>query len=425
MNLKKNAKDNLEYMIEGIKYVCNNFKARAPGSQSERDAQAFFKEELGKYSDEVIMEDFDLHPHAFMGFIPFAAIFGIIAVAGYWLAPVVGSWLAVVAFALILFSVLMFIFEFMFYGEFVDFLFPKRVSRNVYATRKPTGEVKRRIIFGGHADVAAEWTYSYIGELKALAPVMGGAIGGMFVIFCALLAYLIKVISTSFAVVELTGVWKVLGIVMLVFIPFLIAIIFFINWRIYVDGANDNLSACYIAAAVLKAMSDNDIRFENTEVGCFISGAEEAGIRGARAFARKHKKELQDVESVLIAMDTMREIEQLQIYNIGCTGTVHSSKAVGDLIHEAGINCGIDMPRAQLYPGAIDSDAWAQEGLTAAGFCGVNHDPKRYYHTRQDTADNISPECIELSLEICLEIAELYDKNGGIKHYEEARKNKK
>ena len=371
------------------------------------------------------MEDFDLHPHAFMGFIPFAAIFGIIAVAGYWLAPVIGSWLAVVAFALILFSVLMFIFEFMFYGEFVDFLFPKRVSRNVYATRKPTGEVKRRIIFGGHADVAAEWTYSYIGELKALAPVMGGAIGGMFVIFCALLAYLIKVISTSFAVVELTGVWKVLGIVMLVFIPFLIAIIFFINWRIYVDGANDNLSACYIAAAVLKAMSDNDIRFENTEVGCFISGAEEAGIRGARAFARKHKKELQDVESVLIAMDTMREIEQLQIYNIGCTGTVHSSKAVGDLIHEAGINCGIDMPRAQLYPGAIDSDAWAQEGLTAAGFCGVNHDPKRYYHTRQDTADNISPECIELSLEICLEIAELYDKNGGIKHYEEARKNKK
>ena len=425
MNLKKNAKDNLEYMIDGIKYVCEHYKDRAPGSQSERDAQAFFKKELGKYSDEVIMEDFELHPKAFLGFIPLAAILGMASIAGYWLSPIIGSWVAVVAFALILFSVLMFIFEFMFYGEFVDFLFPKKVSRNVYAARKPTGEVKRRIIFGGHADVSAEWTYSYIGELKALAPVMAGAIGGMFVIFGVLLAYLIKVISVGFAVVELTGVWKVLGIVTLVFIPFLIAIIFFINWRVYVDGANDNLSACYIAAAVLKAMSDNDIRFENTEVGCFISGAEEAGIRGARAFARKHKKELQEVESVLIAMDTMREIDQLQIYNIGCTGTVHSSKAVGDLIHEAGINCGIDMPRAQLYPGAIDSDAWAQEGLTAAGFCGVNHDPKRYYHTRQDTADNISPECIELSLEICLEIAELYDKNGGIKHYEEARKNKK
>lgn len=425
MNLKKNAKDNLEYMIDGIKYVCEHYKNRAPGSQSERDAQEFFKKELSKYSDEVIMEDFELHPKAFMGFIPFAAILVILSVAAYWLAPVVGSWLVIPAVIFTLFAVLMFIFEFMFYGEFVDFLFPKKVSRNVYAARKPKGDVKRRIIFGGHADVSAEWTYSYIGELKALAPVMAGGIIGMFVVFFTNVAYLIKTISVGMQPVELVGVWKVLGIVMFVFLPFVAGFIFFINWRIYVDGANDNLSACYIAAAVLKAMSDNDIRFENTEVGCFISGAEEAGIRGARAFARKHKKELQDVESVLIAMDTMREIEQLQIYNIGCTGTVHSSKAVGDLIHEAGINCGIDMPRAQLYPGAIDSDAWAQEGLTAAGFCGVNHNPKRYYHTRQDTADNISPECIELSLEICLEIAELYDKNGGIKHYEEARKNKK
>ncbi len=425
MNLKKNAKDNMSYMLEGIRYVCDHFKERGPGSQAERDAQEFFKNELGKYSDEVIMEDFELHPKAFMGFIPLAAILVILSAAGYWLAPVIGAWVVILGVIFTLFAVLMFIFEFMFYGEFVDFLFPKKVSRNVYASRKPTGEVKRRIIFGGHADVSPEWTYSYLGEIKALAPVMAGGILGMFVVFFVNLAYLIKSLSVGMQTVEIVGVWKILGIVMLVFIPFVFAIIFFINWKVYVDGANDNLSACYIAAAVLKTMADNDIRFENTEVGCFISGSEEAGIRGARAFARKHKKELLETESVLIAMDTMREIDQLQIYNIGCTGTVHSSKAVGDLIHEAGINCGIDMPRAQLYPGAIDSDAWAQEGLTAAGFCGVNHDPKRYYHTRQDTADNISPECIELSLEICLEIAELYDKKGGIKSYEEARKNKK
>ena len=421
MNLKSKAKDNLEYMVEGICYVCNKFKQRGPGTQSERDAQAFFKEELGKYSDEVIMEDFDVHPKAFMGFIPIAAIVSLLAIGFYWLAPVVSNFLLVVGFLFSVFAVIMFIFEFMFYKEFVDFLFPKKVSRNVYAVRKPSGEVKRRIIFGGHADVSPEWTYSYLGELKALAPVMGGSVIGMFIIFFVNLAYLIKVALSGFESVEITGVWKIFGIVMCVFIPFIVAIIFFINWKVLVDGANDNLSACYVAACVLKTMEDNGVRFENTEVGCFIAGSEEAGIRGSRAFARKHKKELQDIETVFVAMDTMREIEMLQIYNIGCTGTVHSSKAVGDLIYEAGLNCGIDMPRAQLYPGAIDSDAWAQEGLTAAGFCGVNHNPKRYYHTRQDTADNISPECIELSLQICLEIAELYDKNGGIKKYEAAR----
>ncbi|NLA76567.1 MAG: Zn-dependent exopeptidase M28, partial [Clostridiales bacterium] len=152
-------------------------------------------------------------------------------------------------------------------------------------------------------------------------------------------------------------------------------------------------------------------------------GSEEAGLRGAQAFAKKHKAAgdglITDVETIYISMDTMREIEQLQVYTMGCTGTVRSSEPVGDLLREAGLNCGVDMPRAALYPGAVDSDGFAQHGLTAAGFCGVNHDPKKYYHTREDTADNISPECIDISLKICMEAAELYDKNGGIAKYGE------
>ena len=40
------------------------------------------------------------------------------------------------------------------------------------ARRAPKGEVKRRIIFGGHTDAANEWTYSLHGGIKSLAPVM-------------------------------------------------------------------------------------------------------------------------------------------------------------------------------------------------------------------------------------------------------------
>ncbi len=424
MDVVKNAKDNLAFMIDGIRYICENYKERSPGSQSERKAQEYFKELLGKYSDDVIMEDFPVHPKAFMGFIPIAAAFSILSVIFYWIASSCGNIFSVAAVIMMIISVLMFTFEFMLYREFVDFLFPKKISSNVYAVRKSAGETKRRIIFGGHTDVSPEWTFSYLGELKALAPVMAGGIGGMFFIFFANVAYFIKILASGYNSVAIDGVWKVLGIIMLVFIPFVFCMFFFINWGQLVDGANDNLSACYVAISVLKAMHDNDIRFENTEVGCLLAGSEEAGIRGSRAFARKHKEEIQEIETVFIAMDTMREIEQLQIYTIGCTGTVRADEAVGDLLHEAGVNCGIDMKRAELYPGAIDSDAWAQEGLMAAGFCGVNHDPKRYYHTRLDTIDNINPDCIELSLRICLESAKLYDKNGGIKKYKEARKKK-
>ena len=43
-----------QYMKDGIRYVCENFKNRAPGSKSERDAQAYFKTELEKYADELL-----------------------------------------------------------------------------------------------------------------------------------------------------------------------------------------------------------------------------------------------------------------------------------------------------------------------------------------------------------------------------------
>ncbi len=412
--MKKTTPNTLKYMVDGIDYVCKNFKRRGPGTQSERDAQDFFKKELEKYSDTVISEDFTVHPHAFMGFIFYSAAFSILGIIFYWLSdkspffPIAGCFLTLLA-------VLMFLFEFLFYGEFVDLLFPKKISRNVYATRKPTGEVKRRIIFGGHTDVSPEWTFSYHGGLPALATVIAGSIISMFLIFGSNVAIFINSLTGN---VTIEGGWKVLGIILACTIPFLIAICFFINWKELVDGANDNLSANYISIAVLKEMADNDFRFENTEVCCLLAGSEEAGIRGSKAFARKHKKELSDTETVFIAMDTMREIKELRINEIGCTGTVRNNHAVGNLIHQAGLNCGIDIPRAEVYPGAVDSESFTKEGIPACGFCGVSHDPQKYYHTREDTSNNISTECIELSLDICREIAKLYDSSGGIKKYE-------
>ena len=305
------------------------------------------------------------------------------------------------------------------YREFVDFLFPRKVSRNVMARRAPKGEVKRRIIFGGHTDAANEWTYSLHGGIKSLAPVMGGSIGGLIAVV---------IFDVVWMIYSFTGgnyeskFWLVCGIIQLILVPFFIAICFFINWKVVVDGANDNLSADFIAMGVIKEMAENDVRFENTEVCALLSGSEEAGIRGALAYAKAHKEELQNVETVFIAMDTMREIEQLQIYTQGCTGTQKNSNAVAEIIYEAGENCGIEMKETELYPGAIDAEAFSRLGLLASGFCGVNHDPKTYYHTRLDTADNISEECINLSLDICLEAARLYDEKGGIDAFREEGK---
>lgn len=408
-----------KYMVDGIRYICENFKERGPGTHSERKAQKFLKSELEQWADETELENFDLHPSAFMGWIIPAGIIGIISVIFYWITykgAVNNSALAVISVIITLLALSCLVVEFLMYREYIDFLFPKKTSRNVMARRKPTGEVKRRIIFCGHTDAANEWTYSLHGGLKSLAPVMGGSVGGLIFICIFNIIWMIY----SFTGGDYTSkFWLIMGIIQLVFIPFFIAILFFINWRVIVDGANDNLTADYIAMSVLKEMSDNNKRYENTEVCCLLTGSEEAGLRGAVAYAKRHQEELKSIETVVIAMDTMREIEQLQIYTQGCTGTQKNSNAVGELIYEAGVNCGIEMKETDIYPGAVDAEGFSRYGIEAVGFCGVNHDPKTYYHTRLDTPDNMNEECINLSLDICLEAAELYDRMGGIENFRE------
>lgn len=423
MRLTNGASENThKFMSDGIRYICENFKERAPGTHSERKAQKFLKGELEKWADEVEMEDFELHPHAFMGWIIPSAVLGILSVIFYWLTfrhVVDGPALAVISVIITLFALSCLIVEFLMYREYIDFLFPKKISRNVMARRKPIGQVKKRIIFCGHTDAANEWTYSLHGGIKSLAPVMGGSIGGLIAISIFNIIWLIYDLAGG---AYISKFWMVIGIIELILIPFFIAIMFFINWKVVVDGANDNLTADFISMGVLKEMADNNKRYQNTEVCCLLTGSEEAGLRGAVAYAKRHEKELKEVETIVIAMDTMREIEQLQIYTQGCTGTQKNSNAVGELLYEAGVNCGIEMKETDIYPGAVDAEGFSRYGIESVGFCGVNHDPKTYYHTRLDTADNISEECINLSLDICLEAAELYDRSEGIDSFREEGK---
>ncbi len=400
-------KQTMEYIVKGIKFICDTCKERLPGSASERKAQAYFADELKKWTDTTISEDFDLHPLGFMGFIPFAAVFGIFASILFFIqrwfdAPA----LVVVAMLLALLCALMFIFEFLLYREFIDFVFPKKRSCNVYAVRKSSEEPIRRIVFGGHADAANEWTYSFRGGMPALATAIGGSVFGLFFILISDLVYIIM----GFPAIQ--GAWNIIAYIQLVLIAAFIMIAFFINWKIVVDGANDNLSACYVSMAVVREMAENDFRFKNTEVGVIITGSEEAGLRGALAFGKKHREEMSEIETIFIPLETLRETSQLAIYELDQTGTVRNDKRVSALLRKAGLDIGLDLHVAELYPGSTDAAGFTRTGLISCGLGGVNHNPQKYYHTRMDRADNISEDCMERTLEICHAAAKIFDEVG-------------
>ena len=166
--------------------------------------------------------------------------------------------------------------------------------------------------------------------------------------------------------------------------------------------------------AVMQYLVDNDIRFENTEVISISMSSEEAGLRGAKAFAKAHAKEYADsgVETIAICTDTLRDFDDMGIYNKDMTGTVKLDAKVAGLVKEASNIAGLNLPYANVFFGSSDAAALAQGGMKACCLAAMDPTPARYYHTRLDTADNLDKRTIAAGVNTLLEAAFLFDEKG-------------
>lgn len=401
------SQSTLTYIVKQIRHACCNYKERKAGSAGERACQTHFARELGQWSDMVGIEDFTLHPDAFLGWVRPACILGGISCLLIWFQLFGGGRrLALAALLCAGAAALLCLGQFILYRKWFDFLYPKSSSLNVFARRKPKGQIRARIIFGGHADAAYEMPFLLHPNKRLIYGVIGGAIGGLACLLCIALGFFIR---TGYGPVSAQGVWLALGILALMAMPALCAALFFIDRKRVVDGANDNLSGCLVAMGVLREMARQGVRLEHTEVCCLITGGEESGLRGAMAFAKAHKTEMQQVDTIFIALETLREPQQLMVYTRGINGTQANSPRAAALLRRAARSQGIALEEAGVYPGATDAEAFSREGLAACALCGVDHDPKPYYHTRLDSYENIDASCLRLSLNICLQAAAILD----------------
>ena len=373
-----------EYMVKEITYICKNLGKRDPGSEGEKKACEYMakvlKEDCG--CDRADVESFSENPGSFFGWLFFTLTFVLAAVVLYFFAPIASVILIVLGLILAL-------LQFGLYIKAVDIFFPKKTGHNVTAIKKCTGETKRRIIFNGHPDAAWEWPVNY-----ALGGVgfEGHALIGFAGAFYYLILSIIQVAVNGSAGADISTPLGKAGLWGLIFVPFIFGLYFMVNYRRVVDGANDNLSGCYMGIALLKALKDEGIEFENTELGVVLTGSEEAGLRGAKAWCEAHKDEFNDVPTFIYSFDTIHDPNFLMVNYRDLNATVKADTDASDLFMEAADELNIQCKRGMVPPlgGATDSAAFAQAGLRSAGITGLNHKLESYYHTRRDSYDNMN-----------------------------------
>lgn len=402
------------YAARAIKKVCKEIGPRFSGTEAEKQSIEYMSEELKTCCDDVKIDSFSVHPKAFLGWIPMSGTLMIIASVLFFVAQffeIAALFIATVAIS----AVCLFfgITEFAFYLETLDKFTPKKTSYNTYGIRKASGETKRRIIFAGHADSSMEWRFSYLGGPVLLIATLGGALLGLVYSLVAGIVVLIKSYTDPAFISSLAV--DILSYIMLFFIIFFISAVFMYDKNRVVEGANDNLTGCFASIAVLKFMQDNDIRLENTEVVALCTGSEETGLRGAKDFCKKHADEFSDVETIFIALDTLRDYDYMGIYNKDMSGIVRNDPEVCRLMREAGNIAGLEnLPYRTITIGASDAAAVSRSknAIKAAAFAAMDPAPARYYHTRLDTHENLDLKTIEAGVGLCLETAFLYDEKG-------------
>lgn len=414
-SLIDNKAQSAQFMCDEIAHICNDMPKRDPGSVGEKMAceymADYLKNDCGCERSDV--ESFKENPNAFFGWIYFTITFVLAGMVLFFFMPIVGAVITALGF------VILFV-QFGLYKKLVDKFFPEKTGHSVTAIKKCTGEVKGRVFFNGHPDAVWNWPVNNkFGGTAHVAHLVTSVVSGLIVLGLNIAAAVKTGCRpvTDYTIAGYTSLYTPvlfwMGIAILVMVPCLVGMYFMWDENTITDGANDNLTGCYMGIAILKAMKDQGIELEHTEVGVIISGSEEAGLRGAMAWCEAHKGEFDDVPTWIYSYDTIHESRFLGVNYRDLNGTVKSDKEVSDSFVNAANELGIKCTKTWVPPfgGATDNAAFNKAGFRSTGITALDHNLQDYYHTMRDTADNLNPECLADCYAISVRCLENFDRD--------------
>lgn len=381
-------------VIDETDKIIKLFGPRLAGTKACLDTADYLYEDAKKYSDKVFKEDFYINKGAFLGWIKILVLSYVIGfVALIFNYPLVNIVLMVL-------SVLILILQFILYLPIIDFLFPKRKARNVYGVIEPKGDVKRQIIISGHHDSANIFNF-FIHQPKLYALRVTGSI--LFVVLSLILSTISFIIKNNTLIFVST---IIIGLGLL-----LVLQMWFFKSKKGTPGAGDNLTSSQIAFQLgkyfynLKGSKDE---LKHTRIIFASFDAEEEGLRGARAFVKKHEMMLKDTKTYVLNIECLYNENEMFFLTSDINNTVKlSDKLADDLISIANSkNIKIYKQNIKVLTGGTDAGEFGKKNISATTIMGMpwsNDNRSLAYHTPNDTVDNVSLGAVRNTIDIFYE----------------------
>ena len=378
------------------------FGSRLAGSPGSRAAGSALEHEFQRICGNASLEPFITRPAAFNRFYQVDAL---LYLAGVLLLLINKPLLAALLFTPMVLGAGL---EFGHYLEVYDWLYPPAECHNVSAVLEPRGTPIRQLIFSGHHDAAQELKFLVSGQkwygLKILAP-------DSF----RMLAYLVAwmwwegqtLTGSTPGFIGLAKIVLVVGI-------YFVFTKFFLFTKNISPGAGDNLIASSmlleLAGYFCDPLHSGSSNLQNTRLLFVSFDAEEAGLRGSRAWVRVHRAELQALPTSVLNLDSIYKFEDLQFLVSDLNNHVKLDRGLAERC--VGIAHGLGHPAATVRMlfggGATDAAELAGAGVRATTMIAMSTRLVRdglVYHTMRDTVDAIEPQAVSACLAVAQKLA--------------------
>jgi hypothetical protein len=391
METIKADKTIIHAILEQTKSLLEKHGSRIPGTKGSTEAAAFILQIMKQFCDQACAEEFFLYPGSLFNIGRIISVAYILSALFFFISGI----FVYFSFGLIVLAFINAIIHYFLYGSFFDRLFKKRTGCNAIGTIEPANEVKQQVIVMGHHDSA--YVFSFLSGFQRIA--------GIRFLFAMLFYMFVTAISVTAAVHSIFyGTdWQLSGTLFLTLtgLLFLLPLFFFVSAKLS-PGAGDNLNGSSIAVHIGKYFAErkrDGMALKNTRLILLSTDGEEAGQRGAIAYARRHKQELTRVPTHVLNINSVYTVKDLAVLTRDRHGFLPLSPQLAKDCTKIAAELGYGLKTiAAPFGSCTDAAAFAKEGIPATAIIGMPTTMfaiEFIYHTFRDTVENIEPEAVE------------------------------